>query len=649
MAPQQKTFSVIPNGPGRASGAPSKPPMTSKQAQKLYKKQNREPRRSKAEQRKWEKERQEEIRKELERDRAAVKAKAAREKKKAKEDEERENRRRNGQPLIDCRPSQDTIARFVRGNGTHRKRDSSGEPVPHTREPSIASVAEKPPCPVVGEVSNKVESSTSEPLATKLEAQSMPPPPRPLPSLLSSIVPVPLAPSQRKPSSVDPTLPLTPSADANTASLRASRGPPAFVAPPVTTAQTRCRPPVLMGPPSNRPVKSKTKPKPFMMPKTNLAILPLAEQRVKRRDVKDVVSEKFEQKPITKDIVEEKPAEKESTEPTPAQQKSTGESPSHQSIQHLEDKPVDQTSGQPGYLDGKATQKTREPGCEAKRKSSVQENLARYSKSRPSSMPHSPKTSLAGQMPPPPVPRSKMAALPLGQGEGREGSSPQLPPPSTQAIINDCFDDFFPTASQLALELEDDDAEDGPGIPKDSTKSISAAQSGLKKTPPQQRNTGEKSQTSTSRPVGSIPVASLWTPVPQGPHRLQAERKPYPTRAPNGHSGPKRPVTVCTKQPRTIQQKSGAIQPRPPLKALSNNRPPEPHSLVAAKSAPVFDEFFSFICTQDLVMSSQEVLDIESPAKVDSQPSSEEQTSCPSPLIDMDLMAIDWDDDLDDF
>ncbi|KAJ0168457.1 hypothetical protein CTA2_5936 [Colletotrichum tanaceti] len=129
MAPQQNTFAVIPAAPGRVGGAPSKPPMTSKQAQKLYKQANKEPRRSKAEQRKWEKERQEEIRKELEKERAAVKARAARERKKAKEEEARENRRRAGQPILDCRPSQDTIARFVRGNSKSLKRDSSGEPV----------------------------------------------------------------------------------------------------------------------------------------------------------------------------------------------------------------------------------------------------------------------------------------------------------------------------------------------------------------------------------------------------------------------------------------------------------------------------------------------------------------------------------------
>ncbi|KAI8239133.1 hypothetical protein K4K57_011220 [Colletotrichum sp. SAR 10_99] len=127
MATHQNTFSVISNGaPG---GAPSRPPMTSKQAQKLYKQANKVPRRSKAEQRKWEKERQEEIKKELERERAAVKAKQARDRKKAKEEEARENRRRQGQPLVDCRPSQDTIARFRRHGDQVGRSCSHQQPV----------------------------------------------------------------------------------------------------------------------------------------------------------------------------------------------------------------------------------------------------------------------------------------------------------------------------------------------------------------------------------------------------------------------------------------------------------------------------------------------------------------------------------------
>ncbi|KAL2873406.1 hypothetical protein SGCOL_011433 [Colletotrichum sp. CLE4] len=178
MAPQQNTFAVIPDAPGRVGGPANRPPMTSKQAQKLYKQANKEPKRSKAEQRKWEKEKQEEIRKELEKERAAVKAKAARDRKKAKEEEARENRRRAGQPLFDCRPSQDTIARFVRGNGTHKKRDSSGEPIPKP-EITPAILADIKPNTLASTAASKPPLPTESTEERKPSINSMAPPPRP--------------------------------------------------------------------------------------------------------------------------------------------------------------------------------------------------------------------------------------------------------------------------------------------------------------------------------------------------------------------------------------------------------------------------------------------------------------------------------------
>ncbi|KAL2015397.1 hypothetical protein VTK56DRAFT_5535 [Thermocarpiscus australiensis] len=134
MAPRQNTFTLVPNPlgmqglvsrPAAASGPQSKPPMTSKQAQKLYKQATRQPRMSKAEQRRLEREEQERIRRELEKGKHAAKARLLREKKKAKEQQALEEKRRKGLPLVDVRPSQDTIARFVRGNGLRRKRDSA--------------------------------------------------------------------------------------------------------------------------------------------------------------------------------------------------------------------------------------------------------------------------------------------------------------------------------------------------------------------------------------------------------------------------------------------------------------------------------------------------------------------------------------------
>ncbi|KAI8185781.1 hypothetical protein KHU50_001579 [Colletotrichum sp. SAR 10_65] len=400
MATHQNTFSVISNGaPG---GAPSRPPMTSKQAQKLYKQANKVPRRSKAEQRKWEKERQEEIKKELERERAAVKAKQARDRKKAKEEEARENRRRQGQPLVDCRPSQDTIARFA---------------------------------------------------------------------------------------------------------------------------------------------------------------------------------------------------------------------PSPQEL------------------------------------------------------------------------------------------SPQRPPPSTQAIIQDCFDDFFPTASQLALELEDDEPdENSQAFAQSSLKEYESPRfTSLENSLPERtqwrvparpvisdmashqakkprteggveshkssRNSRPTAKPSSARftsvhhtPQAELPTtAKFQTPDPKQRGNQRYTEKPnrgLPGRAPFARPAPTKPTPFreygqTTKPTRNDHLHRTPITPKPRgiLQEISRNRIPQPKPPAAAK--PVFDDFFPLICTQDLMMSSQEVLEIESPAKLDSEPSSGGSLGGPeyqpSPLIEMDLAAIDWDDELDDF
>ncbi|KAK4236839.1 hypothetical protein C8A03DRAFT_35223 [Achaetomium macrosporum] len=133
MAPKQHTFTLVPNPLGMqglmsrpASGPQSKPPMTSKQAQKLYRQANRGPRLSKAEQRRMEREEQERIRRELDKEKQASRARTLREKKKAKEQQVLQEKKRRGLPLVDVRPSQDTISRFVRGNGLGNKRDSAG-------------------------------------------------------------------------------------------------------------------------------------------------------------------------------------------------------------------------------------------------------------------------------------------------------------------------------------------------------------------------------------------------------------------------------------------------------------------------------------------------------------------------------------------
>lgn len=112
------------------SGPDSKPPMTSKQAQKAYRERTRGPRLSKAEQRRIELAEQERIRRELDKEKSLNRARTLRERKKAKEKQALDEKKRKGLPLVKVRPSQDTIARFVRrGNGVGNKRDSEGEKV----------------------------------------------------------------------------------------------------------------------------------------------------------------------------------------------------------------------------------------------------------------------------------------------------------------------------------------------------------------------------------------------------------------------------------------------------------------------------------------------------------------------------------------
>lgn len=123
MAPVQNTFSIIPDAPAALGGAGNpdvsasrhiKPPMTTKQAQKLHRKTGKGPRLSKAEQRRQDLMEQDRIRKEFEREKNQARARASRDKKKEKEDKERAERKRKGLPLVDVHPSQDTLVRFMR-------------------------------------------------------------------------------------------------------------------------------------------------------------------------------------------------------------------------------------------------------------------------------------------------------------------------------------------------------------------------------------------------------------------------------------------------------------------------------------------------------------------------------------------------------
>lgn len=87
--------------------------MTTKQAKKLYRQKSKGPKLSKAEQRRIDLLEQDRIRKEFEKEKAQARAQAARDKKKAKEDKERDEKRKKGLPLVNVHPSQDTISRFI--------------------------------------------------------------------------------------------------------------------------------------------------------------------------------------------------------------------------------------------------------------------------------------------------------------------------------------------------------------------------------------------------------------------------------------------------------------------------------------------------------------------------------------------------------
>lgn len=120
---RQNTFTIIPAaGHHDADHAAPARPMTSKQVRKAYKAATKTPTMTRAERHRWEREEQERIKKEHDKERTAAKARMAREKKREKEAQQREEKRKRGMPLVSVRPSQDTIARFVRG----RKRDAEG-------------------------------------------------------------------------------------------------------------------------------------------------------------------------------------------------------------------------------------------------------------------------------------------------------------------------------------------------------------------------------------------------------------------------------------------------------------------------------------------------------------------------------------------
>lgn len=168
----QRTFTAVPSRIGHVGNDLPRDgvqrPMTSKKARQEYLKRTRGPRMSKEDQRQRERELQDEIRrdirrkqeedkKEKDRERAQARTKAQRERQRAKDDADKKAKRQAGVPIKPPRPSQDTIARFMRGNGTSKKRDATGQSMTLVKNQNDVKSAE----------------ADRKPLATSSETQSI--------------------------------------------------------------------------------------------------------------------------------------------------------------------------------------------------------------------------------------------------------------------------------------------------------------------------------------------------------------------------------------------------------------------------------------------------------------------------------------------
>ncbi|KAK3994238.1 hypothetical protein QBC44DRAFT_49032 [Cladorrhinum sp. PSN332] len=136
--PRQATFSVVPETLAPQPDAAPQRAMTSKQAQKLYREKNRQPRMSKQEMRRWELAEQERIRKELEKDKQLNRARFLREKKKEKEKEKLQAKKKSGQPVAPPRPSQPMITAFTWKKVPEQKKEASPPPSPPSPPPACS-------------------------------------------------------------------------------------------------------------------------------------------------------------------------------------------------------------------------------------------------------------------------------------------------------------------------------------------------------------------------------------------------------------------------------------------------------------------------------------------------------------------------------
>ncbi|TLS22914.1 uncharacterized protein PpBr36_06233 [Pyricularia pennisetigena] len=185
---KQNTFLVLPNAPPNhfthgapppVEGLPRQPIMTSKQARKSYNERTRGQKRSRAEQREWERAEQERIRKELEKEQNAAKARAARERKKAKDLAALEQKKKQGLPLVSVRPSQDTIARFVRKGNKREREPEQAMPEPRNTSKSPSGTPKRPRLSSIEELEVEEGHADTPSISPSIERISHSPPKAP--------------------------------------------------------------------------------------------------------------------------------------------------------------------------------------------------------------------------------------------------------------------------------------------------------------------------------------------------------------------------------------------------------------------------------------------------------------------------------------
>ncbi|KAK5994389.1 hypothetical protein PT974_04863 [Cladobotryum mycophilum] len=441
MPPVQRTFTIIPQGRSLASNgagdsAPIRP-MTSKQVRKAYKAANKAPPMSKAERIKQEKAEQERIRKEFEKEKTAARAKAARDRKRDKENAEKEEKKKKRQPLVTVRPSQDTISWFVRGNGSGKKRDCAGRGIEEEKAPEAAP----PPSPIAEESEEEQmpemppikDPTQEEPLGLEKvpdNEKNSDPPPECLTTQLD-IVDFQMMDNFDVGSGAPSEKQITGDSVAVAAIIKNPEP-----RPPNGSVEMLDDLDVGIRGDANKPpdgetititIKENLEPNP-QIPRLEQKSLPEL----------DLISEEddFELEMLALEAMTQKQLSRKSN--PKLNQRSSQKSSQRSSQKH---KKCNLTPNNRPNPTRRSTSFERDLGLDVK--GLLDTSVTKHRSNRPPD-----RKFLIPPPPPPPRRRSPSPRSPIAQ-------RPQLPPLSTQAIFSN-LDDFFPTSSQLALELEED-------------------------------------------------------------------------------------------------------------------------------------------------------------------------------------------------